>query len=149
MEVLCREFPQLKIWAPTLRQLPAGSVLHSHYAGQAWGAEMYQILQSSNVTLNHHGNVAPYANNMRLFEATGVGAFLLTDWKSNLSDMFDIGKELVAYRTVEECAELIRYYLAHDEEREAIARAGQTRTLRDHTYAHRMQELMGIIEKHV
>jgi len=149
MEVLCREFPQLKIWAPTLGQLPAGSVLHRHYAGQAWGAEMYQILQSSNVTLNHHGNVAPYANNMRLFEATGVGAFLLTDWKSNLSDMFDVGTELVAYRTVEECVELVRYYLAHDEEREAIARAGQARTLRDHTYAHRMRELMGIIEKHV
>lgn len=149
MEELCRDFPQLKIWAPTLRQLPAGSLLHRHYAGPAWGAEMYQILHASKVTLNHHGNVAPYANNMRLFEATGVGAFLLTDWKANLSEMFDVGKELVAYRTVEECAELIRYYLEHDKEREAIARAGQARTLRDHTYAHRMQEFMEIIEQHV
>jgi spore maturation protein CgeB len=86
---------------------------------------------------------------MRLFEATGVGAFLLTDWKQNLGDMFDVGKELVAYRSSEECAELIDYYLAHDKEREAIARAGQARTLAEHTYLHRMQEFMRLLEQHV
>jgi len=94
---------------------------------------MYHVLNCSRITLNHHGDVLPYANNMRLFEATGVGTLLLTDWKENLGEMFDPGKEVVAYRTPEECAELIRYYLAHDDERQAIARAGQGRTLREHT----------------
>lgn len=147
LEVLCRHFPQLRIWAPSREQLPSGSALRDHYAGRAWGREMYQILHSSKVTLNHHGNVAPYANNMRLFEATGVGAFLLTDWKANLGDMFEVGKELVAYRSPEECAELIRYYLDHDEEREAIARAGQARTCREHTYANRINDLVNFVRQ--
>lgn len=117
--------------------------------GQAWGRQMYQCLRSSRVTLNHHGDVAPYANNMRLFEATGVGTCLVTDWKANLVDMFTPGKEAVAYRNPEECVELIEHYLAHDAERETVARAGQARTLREHTYYHRMQEFTGILNKYL
>jgi spore maturation protein CgeB len=110
---------------------------------------MYQILGNSKITLNHHGDIAPYANNMRLYEATGVGTMLITDWKVNLHEMFEPGKEVVAYRTPEECAELIQYYLTHDNEREAIARAGQQRTLREHTYYHRMQEFVEIVIKYL
>jgi spore maturation protein CgeB len=101
------------------------------------------------LTLNQHGNIPPYANSQRLFEATGVGTLLVTDWKVNLHEMFEVGKEVIAYRTFEECLEMIRYYLGHDEEREAIARAGQQRTLRDHTYYKRMQELVDIVRKYL
>jgi hypothetical protein len=34
-------------------------------------------------------------------------------------------------------------------EREAIARAGQERTLREHTWYHRMQELIDIVERYL
>jgi spore maturation protein CgeB len=101
------------------------------------------------MTLNTHGDKAAYAANMRLFEATGVGTLLITDWQENLHEIFEPGKEVIAYRTPEECAELIQYYLEHVEEREAIARAGQERTLREHTYYKRMQELVGILERYL
>jgi spore maturation protein CgeB len=118
--------------------------------GNAWGIEMYQVLHRSKITLNNHISIADnYANNMRLFEATGVGTMLITDWKENLGEMFDVGREVVAYRSPEECAELIQYYLKHDAERAAIARAGQERTLRDHSYFHRMQELVDIVRKYL
>jgi hypothetical protein len=42
---------------------------------------MYRVLECSKIVINHHGDVAPWANNLRLFEATGTGALLLTDWK--------------------------------------------------------------------
>ena len=117
--------------------------------GQAWGRDMYRILYNSKITLNHHGDIAPYANNCRLYEATGTGTLLITDWKVNLHEMFEIGTEVVAYRTPEECAELIQYYLEHEDERETIAKAGQQRTLREHTYYHRMQELIDIVYKYL
>ena len=90
-----------------------------------------------------------YANNMRLFEATGVGALLITDCKENLSEMFEPGKEVVVYRGAEECVELIRYYLEHEEERQTIAAAGQQRTLREHSYYQRMKELVEIVRKYI
>ena len=41
----------------------------------------------------------------RLFEATGVGTLLVTDWKKNLHEMFEPGKEVIVYHSPEECAE--------------------------------------------
>jgi spore maturation protein CgeB len=86
---------------------------------------------------------------MRLFEATGTGAMLLTDRKKNLSELFEIGKAVVAYSSKEEAAMLVRHYLDHPEEAEQIARAEQARTLRDHTFAQRMQELVPILTRHM
>jgi hypothetical protein len=139
----------LKIWGPTPSLGFSQSTLAKCYMGTAWGSDMYKILRRSLVTINHHGNVPAYANNMRLYEATGVGTLLVTDWKENLHEMFEPGKEVIAYRSPEECAELIQYYSEHEREREEIARAGQQRTLSEHTYQNRMQELLDIIHKYI
>lgn len=139
----------IKVWAPSIDHLPIESPIRGHYMGPAWGTQMYEILNASKMTLNHHGDVPPYANNMRLYEATGVGTLLLTDWKINLSEIFTPGREVVAYRTVDECADLIQHYLRNVEERELVSRAGQERTLRQHTFLHRMQELVDVVHKYL
>lgn len=130
--------------------LPASSPIRQRHGGEVWGMNMYRALARSRVTLNRHINVAENnANNMRLYEATGVGAMLLTDRKDNLHELFDIGREVVAYSSKEEAAELVGHYLAHPEEAAQIAQAGQARTLREHTYAQRMQELVPILQRYL
>lgn len=150
LEDICNKNIPLKLWAPEkdMKQLNKKSPLINRYVGSAWGYQMYHIIHRSKITLNHHGDILPFANNMRLFEATGMGALLVTDWKKNISDIFEPDKEIITYKTPEECAEKIQYYLEHDEERVAIARAGQERTLKEHSYFHRMQELLEIIKKY-
>lgn len=130
--------------------LPFASPIRQRHGGEVWGMDMYRALARSRITLNRHINVAENnANNMRLYEATGVGAMLLTDRKDNLHELFEIGKEVVAYSSKEEAAELVRHYLDHPQEAEQIAKAGQVRTLREHTYAQRMQELVPILKRHL
>lgn len=148
LEKLCSRVPELKIWGPDLDELSETSFIRAAHMGNAWGRDMYQILKDSKITINHHGDILPYANNCRLYEATGVGTLLITDWKKNLHEIFDPGKEVVAYRDISECIELIRYYLSHQDERESIAQAGQRRTLHDHAYVLRMRELVDIIHKY-
>ena len=149
LEQLCQRV-DLQIWGPGVDSLPANSPIRNHYRGLAWGLEMYRILQTSKVTLNQHIDVAgSYANNLRLFEATGVGTLLITDWKENLPEMFEPHKEVIAYRNPEECVGLIEHYLENETEREAIARAGQQRTLREHTYERRARELIEIVERYL
>lgn len=132
------------------KTLPRSSPIRARHHGEVWGMDMYRALARSRITLNRHINVAENnANNMRLYEATGVGALLITDRKDNLGELFDIGKEVVAYSTPEEAAELIRYYSDHPDEAATIARAGQARTLREHTYRHRMEELVPTLERHL
>lgn len=111
---------------------------------------MYRALARSRVTLNRHINVAENnANNMRLFEATGVGSLLITDRKDNLGELFEVGKEVVAYSSPEEAAELIRYYIAHSDEARLIARAGHERTLKEHSYKARIIELIPLLNKYL
>jgi hypothetical protein len=48
------------------------------------------------VALNRHIAAAEgHANNMRLYEATGVGTCLLTDRGSNLGELFEVGREVI------------------------------------------------------
>ena len=130
--------------------LDADSPIRLRHHGEVWGMDMYRALARSRITLNRHINVAENnANNMRLYEATGVGSLLITDMKDNLGELFEIGKEVIAYSSKEEAAELINYYLAHPDEADAIARAGQARTLSEHTYRHRMEELMPILARYL
>jgi spore maturation protein CgeB len=80
--------------------------------------------------------------NLRHFEVTAAGGFLLTYEMSELSRYFEVGKECVAFRTERDLLDKIRYYLAHPKERIEIALAGQKRTLRDHLYSYRIKRLI-------
>ena len=137
-------------WGYQISPLAKESRMHERYQGEAWGREMFALLQASFITLNYHVDAAEQcANNMRLFEATGCGALLITDYKENLQDLFDVGREIVAYRSLDECVDLIRFYGHHRDEAQQIAKAGQARTLRDHTYEIRMGQTAEILERHL
>ncbi len=149
LEAIAAKQP-LEFWGYGVESLDADSPLRKAYRGSAGGLKMYQLLRNAKIAINHHINAAEnFANNMRLYEASGVGTMVLTDYKQNLNGLFEVGKEVVAYRSFDECREMIAHYLSHEPERESIARAGQQRTLREHTYYHRMQELIDILTPHL
>lgn len=109
--------------------------------GQVFGLEMFQVMSDSKITLNKHINLAGNnAGNMRLFEAAGVGACLVTDYKSDLKDIFDIETEVVTYRTTDEAIDKIRYLLNNDLERERIALAGQKKVLEKYPVSEQIVE---------
>ena len=110
--------------------------------------EYFELLAKSRINLNNHIDCAEgYAGNIRLFEATGMGAVLLTDWMINMPELFEDDVEVVTYRNAEEAAEKAKYLLDHPQELAAIAAAGQRRTLRDHTYVNRAEQLNEIVKE--
>jgi spore maturation protein CgeB len=147
LETVAAQLSELRIWTPDKELIPRNSILRGRWAGRAWGAEMFDVLSRSAVTLNHHGDIEPYASNMRLFEATGVGTLLVTDALPNLETLFEVGREVVAYRTPEDCAEQVMHFLANADERRMVASAGQMRTLSQYTYAHRARQLAQRMEQ--
>lgn len=142
LEGLAHLVPDLRIWSPDA--VPRSSILHERHMGVAWGRTMFEVLRGSRATVNHHGDIAPYANNMRLFEATGVGTLLLTDAKPNLADIFTPGVEVIEFASAEDCA--AAYLALDDHGRDRIAAAGQKRTLAEHTYLARVRELARHVE---
>jgi spore maturation protein CgeB len=145
VEAVARSAP-LRTWTGDVAAIPADSPIRSTVEGPAWGRKMYEVLARSMMTVNTHGRIAGEdANNLRLYEATGMGALLVTDARRNMSRLFDVGSEVVTYDNAGDCARVVRYYLDHPAEAAAIAAAGQRRTLRDHTWANRMTQLVELV----
>jgi spore maturation protein CgeB len=150
LERVARKIP-IDFWGYDLDYLESDSPVRRGYHGEAWGLRMYEIRHNSLIVLTGHiSRVADgFANNMTLYEATGVGACLVTDFKDNLGNILEPEQEVVTYRSAEECVEKVHYLLDHEEERARIANRGQEKTLREHTYRQRMKELVDILHKHL
>jgi spore maturation protein CgeB len=122
----------------------------AHNLGEVYGIDMLGIFQQSKIVFNVHASSSPtHASNFRLFEATLAGSCLLTDWKDNLPDLFEPDREIVTYRCVDEAVDKVRFLLNSESERGAIAKAGQQRTLRDHTLEIKAAELDEIIRRFI
>jgi len=131
-----------RIWHHLFVETPA---FKRRYQGEAWGLDLYRVMQRSRLTFNSHLEAAAaHAGNMRMFEATGCGSALLTENFSNLSRLFEPGREVIAYDDEDDLIQKVKYYLEHEEEATAIGIQGQQRTLRDHNTITRADEFLDI-----
>jgi spore maturation protein CgeB len=141
IEMLATRVP-LGLWGSGIEELPRSSPVHRRFQGEAWGIDMYRILMRSRVTINQHIDLAEgFSNNMRLYEATGCGTLMVVDRGSNLTDLFEPDREVLAYSSAEECARAVEEMLSNESRRAEIAAAGQRRTLAEHTYGRRARQL--------
>ena len=135
----CTRAMRVDIWGYGAELLPENHPIGKHHHGPAFGLDFFGVLARSKITLNRHIDIAEnYACNMRMYEAAGCGALLITDAKDNLGDLFEVGREVLSYQSAEEAMELATYYRDHPEEARVIADAGQRRTLENHSYDTRM-----------
>jgi glycosyltransferase involved in cell wall biosynthesis len=113
----------------------------NHFIGQAYFDEMARIYSASRIVFNRS---IKNDVNMRVFEALACGSLLVTNdlTDNGQAELFQDGVHAVMYREPHELRDKIRYYLAHEEERETIAAAGRAEALAKHTYRHRMERLL-------
>ena len=133
----------LEVWTSDSSAIPSRSPIRPGLHVAAFGRGMYSILRRSRIALNNHARIAEgEANNLRLYEATGMGALLVTEAAPNLRDLFDVDREVVTYRNPADAAAVVRHYVEHPDEASVIAAAGQSRTLHDHNWRNRMSRLV-------
>ncbi|MBU1881453.1 glycosyltransferase, partial [bacterium] len=94
-----------------------------------------------------HSGVNPFGDflNPRTFELAACGAFQLVDQRKYLADNYDIGSEVDTFSSLQEFRDKAAHYLENPQERIEMAEAARARTLKEHTYEHRMSELLGVI----
>ena len=125
----------LGIWSvhdvpPTLRRFVRGKAL---------GEEMLRIFSAAKICFNMHGDFMLYGGNMRLFEAAGAGVPQITDDLPGTRLWFpeiDGQPMILTHQNDDDLREKIRYYLAHEDERRAVAQRAQA-----HAYAHHSYEV--------
>lgn len=130
---------------PKITALPkplSGKIIYS----PLYGKDMLEATSKSRIGINVHGGIAgDYAGNVRMFEITGCGSLLLTDYKRNIRDFFEPDKEIVCYHSKEDCIEKLKWLVNNPEERRIIAENGRKRILKDHTLKQRVKYLHEII----
>lgn len=83
---------------------------------------------------------------LRDFDAPMSGSCYLTQHNGDLNGLYDVGREIITYRSIEQCVMQAKRLLANDEEREAIATAGHRRVLTEHTWDERFATLLSILK---
>ena len=140
----------IKYWGNLDNSFSDDSLVWKRYQGTIAHQDISKILSQSSIMINKHNNTESiFSNNRRLFEITGSGALLITEYKDYLNEIFDIGKEIITFRSSDECYNLIKYYLNHKDAAEKIAKAGQERTLQYHTLSARMNNISKILFHHL
>lgn len=123
--------------------LPNDSPLRTTYHGPAWGRDLYAVYGSYPVVLHKNIDMAGQsASAKRLFEAAGMGACVVTETGEDLGALFQPEREVVTYSSLEECVDKIKYLMENPKEALQIGRMAQNRTLGDHTYEHRVQQIV-------
>jgi spore maturation protein CgeB len=145
-KLISRGILQPRFWYAYLQLRSVKSRLNP----SVWGMDMYRVLARSKITINVHAEVASgLAGNIRMFEAPGMGALLITEDAPNIRELYEPGREVITYKSPEDLVELINYYGDRPQERDEIAKAGQIRTLKDHSTVQRSKELLEIFARYL
>lgn len=81
----------------------------------------------------------------RVFDAAACGTFFISDRTPVLDDLFD--GLAVTYASKEDLKDSVQYFLAHPENRGAIARSIQQAVLQQHTVDHRVEIILDAAER--
>ena len=135
---------QMAVWGRGWDKLGPESAARRRHRGPTLlpAAAVGRAYRAAKIVLNVHHAQMRQGVNMRTFEIPAAGAFQLSDYKSRLDELFDVGREIAVFRDRAELADRVRDHLADPDGRRAVAEAGRRRVERDHTYRVRMRQLV-------
>ncbi len=144
------KYNRIERWGIRKKFIKFPNNIKKKFRESVYGLDMFQKLSDSKISFNIHGDlVKNQAGNMRMYEVTGVGTCLLTDYKKDINNYFEPDYEIVTYKSKEEALEKVIFLLDNPEKREKIALNGQKRTLRDHNLKQKIEEIDKIILKYL
>ena len=82
---------------------------------------------------------------MRVFDVMACGGFLIAEHADDMDDLFDIGREIVTYRTLDELLSKVSYYLNNLAEAKSIAEAGRKAVHDRHTIKMRIAHMLSTV----
>jgi spore maturation protein CgeB len=104
--------------------------------------ELPSFYNACKINFNATSRQMKEAVNQRVFDVPACGSFILTDYQESLEGLFEVGKEIIVYKSRDEIPELVKFYLDNPGERKAVAERGRERVLKEHTYKHRLQMII-------
>jgi len=141
-----KEF-DIKFWgSPPPFWMPEKALQKFYQGRSVFNSDKAQAFLGSKIVLNNLHFAEVLSLNVRTFEAAGIGAFQLVDWRPEIDHLFIDGKEIITYKNIHDLKIKIKYWLVNPDKRQEIANAGKLRAFKEHTYKHRLDLLIKTIE---
>jgi len=120
--------------------------------GPLYGRQLLRALAGAEIGLNVHQQIGPvgeperygHGANLRVFELAAVGTPQLCDAKADIARHFTPDREIVLYRSIGELREQVGRLREDPKSRGELAAAARRRVLQEHTWGHRLEELLGV-----
>ena len=109
--------------------------------------EKSKSFKAASIVVNNLNPAEIWGINVRAFEIAGAGGFQLIDWRPGLTQLFEDGKEIVSFKSMDDLKRKILEYLADDGRRAEIAERARIRAHGEHTYVHRLERLIATVQK--
>lgn len=106
---------------------------------------MPKIIKCSKININHTNRPIKTGLPLRIFDIMGCGGFLISNYQEEIPELFLPDKEIVLFDSIPDLIDKIGYYLKHEDERLAIAKAGFERIKKDYSYTSRLAEMLEMI----
>ncbi len=117
-----------------------------NYGGRIdYRRELPVLYQVTGVNLNVTSLQMKQGLNQRVFDVPAAGAFLLTDEKEVLWEIFSEA-EVATYGNLAEAADKLAFYRKHPQIRARLAAQARHRVLAGHTYVHRMRQVLAVMQ---
>jgi len=110
-------------------------------------ADLPRFYPCSKINFNCTSRQMIGAVNQRVFDVPACGGFLLTDYREQMENLFDLDTEAVVFRSAEDVPDLVGSLLADEPRRRRVAEAARRRILAEHTYARRVAALLAVMRR--
>ena len=118
--------------------------LHNHGTADYY-TQMPLVFKHSRINLNISLRSIESGIPLRAFDILGSGGFLLSNYQEDFLEYFTPGEDFVCYESEADLLQKLDYYLAHEDERQAIARNGHAKVAAAHTYRDRVRQMLALL----
>jgi spore maturation protein CgeB len=133
----------LKLYGSDFPRWLGDSPVRSVHTGRCiFREEKAQIFRSAAGVLNTVHPAEIMGVNARLFEATGSGAAVITEFRPAVPELFEIDREVLVYRNFDELIDQASRLLTEPGLTTLLGDAASRRAHRDHTYDARVAEIL-------
>lgn len=107
-----------------------------------YDTQMPLVFRDSRINLNITSKSIESGVPLRIFDILACGGFCMTNYQTEVAELFEDGVDLVMYSSLEDLREKVYYYLNHEEERAAIAANGRAKLIERYTLGQALDRML-------
>ena len=132
---LSDNYPNISIFTYTYGEIADEISAMPNYLGNAVASKLYKLMSESKIVIcNNWKKIYEVNPEFSPVIPSGCGALLLCSYDNTLPNIFEIGEEIITYRTNAEALAMLKYYAEYSEESIQISSLAYSKVQQDYSY---------------